>query len=66
MVCGDSCFIKVVKTLFKVFKRKKVSLHFSRFSNRLYKVWQHCVILVLKELEGKRELSGYYGAFRGL
>jgi len=66
IVCGVSRFIKVAKTLFKVFKRARVPLCFSRFSNRLYTVWQHCVILVLKELEGERELSGHYRAFRGL
>ena len=53
LVCGDSRFIRFAKALFKVFKRAGVPLRFSKFSNRLYTVWQHCVILVLKELEGK-------------
>ena len=53
LVCGDSRFIKVAKALFRVFRKVGVPLHLSRFSNRLYTVWQHCTILVLKELEGK-------------
>ena len=53
MFCGDSRFIKVAKALFVKNLGVGVPLHFSRFSNRLYTVWQHCAVLVLKELEGK-------------
>ena len=45
----ETRYIKLAKTLLKVLGKCRIPKHFSKFSNKLYRSWQHSVLLVLRQ-----------------
>lgn len=48
-----SRYLRILKSVFRVLKRLRVRRFKSRFSNRLFSVWQHVALLVLLAYENK-------------
>ncbi len=49
----ESRYIKLAKTMLNVLIRARVPLYMHRKSNHIYTVWQHLILLALRQYEGK-------------
>ena len=49
----ESRYVKLAKTMLNVLMRARVPLYMHRKSNHLYTVWQHLILLALRQYEGK-------------
>ncbi len=49
----ESRYIKLAKTMLNVLMRARVPLYMHRKSNHIYTVWQHLILLALRQYEGK-------------
>ncbi len=49
----ESRYVKLVKTMLNVLMRARVPLYMHRKSNHIYTVWQHLILLALRQYEGK-------------
>jgi hypothetical protein len=46
---GESRYIRMVRTVFKVCRRQRVPLYSSKYSRRDYTLWQHIALLALTQ-----------------
>ncbi len=49
----ESRYVKLVRTMLNVLMKARVPLHMHRKSNHIYTVWQHLILLALRQYEGK-------------
>lgn len=49
----ESRYIKLVKTMLNILSKARVPLYMHRKSNHIYTVWQHIILLALKQYECK-------------
>ncbi len=49
----ESRYVKLVRTMLNVLMRARVPLYMHRKSNHIYTVWQHIILLALRQYEGK-------------
>ncbi len=49
----ESVYVKLARTMLNVLIRARVPLYTHRKSNHLYTVWQHLILLALRQYEGK-------------
>ncbi len=49
----ESKYVKLAKTMLNVLMRARVPLYMHRKSNHIYTVWQHLILLALRQYEGK-------------
>ena len=49
----ESRYVKLAKTMLNVLMRARVPLYMHRKSNHIYTVWQHLILLALRQYEGK-------------
>ena len=49
----ESRYVKLARTMLNVLMRARVPLYMHRKSNHIYTVWQHIILLALRQYEGK-------------
>lgn len=59
-ILKESRYVKLANTIFHVLKKARIPLfHNNRRSNHVFTVWQHIVLLTIRQYEGK----SYYRLF---
>src|SRR5579863_213566 len=48
-----SRYVRMARTMMQIIKRARVPPYLLRKSNHVYKIWQHLVLLVLRQYEAK-------------
>lgn len=49
----ESRYVKMARTMLQILKHSRIPLFFHRKSNHMFTVWQHVVLLAIRQYEGK-------------
>jgi acid stress-induced BolA-like protein IbaG/YrbA len=53
LILKESRYVKLANTIFHVLKKARIPLFHNRRSNHIFTVWQHIVLLTIRQYEGK-------------
>ena len=49
----ESRYVKLARTMLNVLMKARIPLYIHKKSNHIYTVWQHTILLALRQYEGK-------------